>query len=651
MLTFNDPNLNAAFQGYRITEFTKDFPAAATSLSDPIAQRLNRVYRVQLNGSYQNIYNSIASAASLDLANFYLVAPVMLLHTPNDYINCFATCNGYPGLPMAKHHLNLVNARTAWDVTRGLDCIKVGIIDDGFLQHTDLANKITLGNNVVLQPANSGGSRHGTQVAAMAGAETDNGATPVPSYSGNIASLGNKVKLRYYNLYPILNVYNEIINAKNDGCKVINCSWYTGINNTGLPINVNEQDVIDLVTKEGVTVVAAAGNGAGGNSSAFYFPASYNNVISVTSVGSHHPTGTYFPDPGIPGGVAANWWDCHRQFLNPADARYNTMHQHNSKVDICAPGYYVETLGRDNYTDYEGGTSLASPQVAAAAALLYSLNPNFTPAQIEAFLKTSAYDIYPIHDNNTWAGLLGAGRLDAGAALQLAANSACLPKFTDIIWEGQHIRTGFYGGLANNTDVFTYLNRTSNNNIQFSLPNIPSGNVEWEFYLNGIKYNILFGGQTATINLSNFIDPSTGNPVILNSTNRAPMYCVNTLEVYVRQGSGCCYSAYTKEDAYDPICEMIRGGEQTKAPLVSELITNEKTGLQVYPNPATNYINVVTNGLLEKANNNFQVFNVDGKVVKTGKLIGTNTQININDLAKGVYYIKTTIGNSKFIKQ
>jgi subtilisin family serine protease len=629
LLDFHDPNLDAAFVGYKVVQFTQEYPSVV-GLAHSSAALLARVYKIKVaTGSSTTLKNTIVSLSSSDVDNVFLLSDPIIFYEPNDY-NSASSYSNFWGFGAVKH-LELVNAKAAWDITRGLDCIKVGISDIGFTHHTDLdanvvnLNSLPAGVNLynASGPWDSYAGTHGTEVASMVAAITDNGM--------GIASLGNKVKVAYYNWGNV----DYVLQAANDGCKVVNCSWGHG------GYSAYEESILNIVYGMGVTVVAGAGNT---NTTAYFYPASYDHVISVTSVGSEMEVGTYVSNPYVAGGVAANWKDCHRQFLNPSDPRYNTMHSHNDKVDICAPGYWVICLGGLNDIKAEGGTSLASPQVAAAAALLYSLNPNFTPTQVEDFLKNSAHNIYSTYDNNTWAGLLGAGRLDAGAALNLAANSTtggCQPRFTDIIWQGQSIRSGAYSALANNYDAFTFLDRSSNNTLQFSLPTTPSATVEWEFYLNGNL--ITKSGTTVTLNLADY-----PGGLSLNHNGRAPLSCVNTLEVYVRQGSGCCYSAYYKEDASNPACIYIKSNQlTTKLPSIDAM----ESKIKIYPSPANSVIQVTVNENSLKVAPTYQIISVGGECVKTGSLTGSSTLINISTLSKGVYLFRTALGNVKFIKE
>lgn len=624
ILDCNDRDLTDLFANYAINSFEREYPLA-DSFSGNTIDTLKRVYKVRVDYGLASLYSAIVALNSGDVDNVYLMdnSPTSLFE-PNDYYNCFA-CNGGTW-PTASMHLDLINAKAAWDLSRGLSCIKIGISDINFEHHTDIdANLITTpANPANIATAGTYGNSHGVEVAGTAAGQSNNNA--------GLASLGYGVKLRYYDLgYP------SFLQAVLDGVKVINCSWYSAAGSSLSIGNANEQTLINFVYNQGITIVAAAGNNNTGTLTDYFFPASYNHVISVTSVGSQWEVGTYIPSSTPSGGIAANWKDTHRQFSNPNDTRYNNMHNHNSMVDICAPGYYLEVHGANNSTRLNGGTSLAAPQVSAAAALLYSLNPNFTPTQVENYLKNSAANIYSIADNSTFTGQLGAGRLDAGAALASASSSACQTAFTGLSWEGSSNNGATYTSIAPK-DFWQYGKvRLTTTTSQGS-----GNNVYWE-----IKYN---GVYTPT---------GTSNSVVLDfGTNlqdltiyRGPKHCIFPIEIYVRQESNsCCVSPFYSEVIYaaDPDCITYKAS-YTDANAAQALL-DKKIGIKLYPSPAKSSINVVINNS-KSVITNYKIFSIDGKSIKQGKISGNNAVLNIGDLNKGIYLFKTKDGSVKFIKE
>lgn len=130
------------------------------------------------------------------------------------------------------------------------------------------------------------------------------------------------------------------------------------------------QTLIDrLYTEKNILMVAASGNG--GSSSPLY-PASYKNVVSVGAVNSTE---------GVWGGSNYGPW-----------------------LELTAPGTGIVSLGytwlgQPSLKSYSG-TSMATPHVAAAAAILLSYFPTCTPTQIRYALGYMAKDKGPLGCDN-----------------------------------------------------------------------------------------------------------------------------------------------------------------------------------------------------------------------------------------------------------
>lgn len=125
----------------------------------------------------------------------------------------------------------IVEAPDAWGITTGSSSIMVGILDTGIpissgsLSHPDLQNtsRIIQGVDYVGDGNGVKDERgHGTHVAGIAGAETNN--------STGVAGMGWSSKLRIYQVFDDLGrgfdsyFYNAVINAVDNGCQVINFS-------------------------------------------------------------------------------------------------------------------------------------------------------------------------------------------------------------------------------------------------------------------------------------------------------------------------------------------------------------------------------------------------------------------------------------------
>lgn len=365
---------------------------------------LGRIVIVEYTSPYAPAY----VAAKLGrLAGIEYAEPVFkrkLDFVPNDPL--FAQESAY---------LEQIRAIEGWDLARADSNVVIGIVDTGVdLTHPDLsaalwhnAGEMGLdkqgrdrrtngvdddGNGVVddwvgydfgggngYTPDNdpSPGYSHGTHVAGIAGASGNNGIGVIGVAFG--AKL-MAVKISDDNPdNPTLTAgFSGIIYAAKMGANIINCSW------GGPGRSQAEQDVIDAVSASGSLVVAAAGNEATLLPS---FPAAYRNVLAVASVST-------------------------------ADQR-STFSNFNASIGISAPGELIystvpRSLTPDGYKA-ESGTSMASPLVAGAAALVISKFPDLAPEQVSAVLRASAADISA--SNPSYPGLLGSGRLDLQRAL------------------------------------------------------------------------------------------------------------------------------------------------------------------------------------------------------------------------------------------
>ncbi len=92
-------------------------------------------------------------------------------------------------------------------------------------------------------------------------------------------------------------------------------------------------------------------------------------------------------------------------------------------VDITAPGVSIRTTYNNGGYVYYSGTSFSSPMTAGLGALIYSVNPNFTPAEVEDILFSTAVDLGSAGDDDVY----GHGRIDAGAAVIAATGGSPIP--------------------------------------------------------------------------------------------------------------------------------------------------------------------------------------------------------------------------------
>jgi len=363
----------------KIVKVEKSFPTAVTEF----LQKAITIYSED-----KNLHDLLIPYDKVfGLVEFLCEPEDKLLYEPNDYSN--------PPWDQHKSHLELVNAKEAYDITRGDPRILIGITDTHIEDtHEDLSGKI----DQIVQNS-PGNDFHGTHVSGCAAAHTDN--------DKGISSTGFKSKIVFSS---ILYSDSEVLQiAQIPGVRVINCSW---INNCSH--NVTQEILYEEIRDvHNVVVIAGAGNTATHcASNAYVYPAAYNSVISVTSVGHINDVGYMNPTLG-----GNNWKDCHEERIGDV----TSTHHHNDKVNICAPGYNVLSTSPNNSYTGSWGTSFASPMVAGICALVAAVNPCLTASEIQDIVLNSAdASIYSIPENSNYTGLLGTGRVDAKAAVNMA---------------------------------------------------------------------------------------------------------------------------------------------------------------------------------------------------------------------------------------
>lgn len=445
-----------------------------------------------------------------------------LLTLPDDYNTEFTE----------DYALDLINAEEAWTYTHGDSNLVLGISDGSFLtNHEELSSKYVSVTN--LTNASMNYYYHGTAVAITAAGATDN-------VLGKSA-IGYNCKLALNTIG-----YNQLLQLHYAGARVINASWTTGCS-----YNAYTQQVINEIYEDGGIVVAAAGNGNAtcGSASALVYPAALDHVIAVSSVGPYDNHERHIGDP-------------------------NSTHQHNSSVDLCAPGYDVAlTISSGTYM-YGNGTSFASPYVAGTIGLLLSVRPCLTFENVQEILQTTAVNIDA--QNPAYIGGLGAGRLDAGAALEYLSTYLC---------DGVDLGNAAVIDYGNNPNIF--------NPGMGNTGGSSSGSTN-----GGIINN--HGNNSGTVSGS-----GTTNPTSVN-------YDRSTLE----NADGNRVGATTPD---------------------TPRLDNDQFDAVLFPNPSNGVSNLQWN---EASDMELQVFSSTGKLILSKKLSTEENQTSIEVFNSGVYYIQ-----------
>jgi subtilisin family serine protease/subtilisin-like proprotein convertase family protein len=276
-----------------------------------------------------------------------------------------------------------IDAVEAWDITTGSSDIVVGVIDTGVqYTHPDLDSNIwvnpgEIADNGIDDDANgyvddiygidtaNGDSDpmddqgHGTHVSGTIGAEAGGG-QGVVGINHQVSIVGCKFLTAAGTgaTDDAIECIDYMVALKMAGVnlKVLNNSWGGGGYSVAL------EEAIETAADADILFAVAAGNDGVDNDVSPSYPASYEteNVFAVAS------TNASDGDSGYSYGLTS--------------------------VDIGAPGSDIaSTYITDSYV-YASGTSMATPHVAGAAALVWSIAPELSAVEMKELLMTTGDD-------------------------------------------------------------------------------------------------------------------------------------------------------------------------------------------------------------------------------------------------------------------
>jgi hypothetical protein len=101
-----------------------------------------------------------------------------------------------------------------------------------------------------------------------------------------------------------------------------------------------------------------------------------------------------------------------------------------------------------------------------------------------------------------------------------------------------------------------------------------------------------------------------------------------------------------KQAAYYRLKDIDFDGKENWSQIIFSDCENESTQIEVYPNPASDYIKVV---IPFEESTTLNILSVEGKILKTLPLVSKNNVINIKDLSVGVYLME--LSNKTFNKR
>jgi RHS repeat-associated protein len=203
--------------------------------------------------------------------------------------------------------------------------------------------------NIIHSAASVPDEWHATQIAGVIAAARNNGA--------GISGVAPGARIMPLKVFQNGAAYtSDIIQAleyaENMGAKIVNASWGSSQNNPALAEAVENTEML---------IVSAAGNRRANIDNYPVYPAalSLDNTVSVAAIDQNGRLSRF--------------------------SNFGPM-----TVDVVAPGEKIYTTLPDNRYGAGSGTSLAVPFVAGEAALIWSLNPEFTTAEVKERIVSSA---------------------------------------------------------------------------------------------------------------------------------------------------------------------------------------------------------------------------------------------------------------------
>ena len=251
---------------------------------------------------------------------------------------------------------------------------------------------------------------HGTHVAGIVAA---NGSGRGLAYNSKIMALGC---FDYDGTGELSDILECIDYAISNGAKIINASYGSYANNSAQ--RTAEVEIIQKAADRGIVFVAAAGNEGLSNDFTHSFqndqgelitgrvyPASHDieNIISVASIDSRG--------------------------LLVENSNFGS-----ATVDLAAPGYSIWSTQKDYGYTAMSGTSMATPFVSAAAALLLTMEPDLTPAEVRQRIISNVTPLESLNGKTVSGGMLNAHHV--------LAPPPAVPMVLDVTYSPQIPETG-----------------------------------------------------------------------------------------------------------------------------------------------------------------------------------------------------------------
>lgn len=278
-----------------------------------------------------------------------------------------------------------------------------GIDDDnnGFIDDVHGVNFINDTGN----PLDDNG--HGTHVAGVIGAKGNN-ATGITGVNWNTSIIALKFLSASGSgsLYNAVRAFEYISDLKSRGIniKIVNNSWGGGSYIQSLFLSMKS------LSDDGVILTAAAGNDASDNDTIGSYPANFDieNLVSVAATTSTEDL-AYFSNIGA------------------------------TSVDIGAPGGNILSTYPNNRYVYMSGTSMATPYVTGALALLLGNETNLTASKAVSRLYETGRDVASLSGSTITGRVVDMSRLLANKTTELPKSPSCNYNIENIAYDNENL--------------------------------------------------------------------------------------------------------------------------------------------------------------------------------------------------------------------
>ncbi|UTA66479.1 S8 family serine peptidase [Emticicia sp. 21SJ11W-3] len=544
-----------------------------------------------------------------------------------------------------------INAPEAWALTAGCG-VRVAVVDQGVNNHDDMDGRVAAG----FDPGNT------TNPGAPLVADDNHGV----ACAGIIAASNNTIGIRGIASNAII-VPAKIFNgntAYSDGdiadaidwawdegnAAILSNSWGGGSPSTNITNAINNATTLGRGSL-GAVVVFSAGNGYPTYTDVAY-PASLSNVLAVGAVDKNGSIWGYS--------------------------------QRGSALDIVAPSGDVnlngdvrttDRMGSAGYSsgDYAnnfGGTSAAAPQASGVAALILSVNPGLSQAQVRTIIQQTATDMGSSGFDNTF----GNGRLNAQAAVIAAVGGPITgPDLVctngsfsltgtapgSVTWSSGNTSiltinssTGYATRVGNGVVTITATISTSCGNVQITKTTF-AGNPDLTKKVNGVVAGTVevFGGNTYSL-LASSNSPGT-------SFNYNDYTGSGTISLTIYNPSSASTNMYVSSTSTNGNRFVKVTATNTCGSYNEDLVFYVRPSFRLaYPNPAKGQLTLEFNGvdetlpdaielINEKSGRKEMALTKDAIMRDIHKQQDNKYTIDVSKLERGTWYMRVVKKGAK----